>query len=225
MSVALCVDACNAAGYVLAGAEYGGECYCDNSYANGALLADQTKCNMPGNGEISEYCGGPGAMNFYSYGGATPVGEAPPAASSVTPVTNIPLPSSWATLGCYTDDVGNRVLSQGINIPSLTVDKCVAACSDAGYTIAGVEYGGECYCDNAIKNGQGQAPDGSVGCNIGCNGNAGEMCGGSNRMNVYAAGRAWVSLGCYTDQPFQRTLTIIGAYDDALTIEKCQTSC
>jgi hypothetical protein len=224
MTVALCVDACQAAGYVLAGVEYASQCYCDNTYTNGGPFSGLSNCNMACSGNLTEHCGGPGALNLYSYQGATPVSSVI-VTSTPTPVTSIPLPSAWATLGCYTDNVGARTLSHNLNIPSLTADKCVSGCASAGYTIAGVEYGNECYCGTAVQNGQGQAPDGSTGCNMGCSGNEGEMCGGANRLNVYAAGPAWVSLGCYSDQVYKRTLTTVGSYDGGLTIEKCQASC
>jgi hypothetical protein len=76
-----------------------------------------------------------------------------------------------------------------------------------------------------FQSNQGQAPDGSTGCNMGCSGNAGETCGGPNRLDVYAAGPAWVSLGCYTDQPYERTLTTVGNYQGLLTIEICLATC
>lgn len=41
----------------------------------------------------------------------------------------------------------------------------------------GTEYSGECYCDNALQNGGGPAPDGELYCNMNCNGNAAEICG------------------------------------------------
>ena len=44
-------------------------------------------------------------------------------------------------------------------------------------------------------------------------------------MNTYAAGPGWVQLGCFTDQPYERTLAQVGAYDGDLTISKCLTSC
>lgn len=34
-------------------------------------------------------------------------------------------------------------------------------------------------------NGNGPAPDGNAQCNMACNGNAAEMCGGPNRLTVY----------------------------------------
>lgn len=40
-------------------------------------------------------------------------------------------------------------------------------------------------CGNAIVNGGSPAPDGSAGCNMACNGNSAEICGGPNRLDVY----------------------------------------
>lgn len=58
-----------------------------------------------------------------------------------------------------------------------------------------------------------------------CPGNAGETCGGPNRLNVYAAGGEWVQLGCFTDQPYSRTLSYVASYSGDLTVEKCLASC
>jgi WSC domain len=68
----------------------------------------------------------------------------------------------------------------------MTIELCTAACLAAGFTLAGVEYAGECYCDTAISNGGGPAPDGNALCDMACNGNAAETCGGPNRLNVYS---------------------------------------
>ena len=75
---------------------------------------------------------------------------------------------------------------------SLTVALCTTACKNSGYTYAGVEYAGECYCGNAIANG-GPAPDGFSGCNMLCNGNSSEYCGGPNRLDMYKLGAAAAS--------------------------------
>ena len=64
---------------------------------------------------------------------------------------------------------------------------CTTACKNSGYTLAGVEYAGECYCGNAIAN-NGPAPDGFTGCNMLCNGNSSEYCGGPNRLDMYTLG-------------------------------------
>lgn len=46
-------------------------------------------------------------------------------------------------------------------------------------------YAGECWCGNSAQNGGGPAPDGDAQCNMQCRGNADELCGGPNRLNVY----------------------------------------
>jgi len=58
MTIQLCVSGCETAGYLLAGAEYAGECYCDNAFINGGPASDQTICSMKCNGNSTEYCGG-----------------------------------------------------------------------------------------------------------------------------------------------------------------------
>jgi hypothetical protein len=117
-----------------------------------------------------------------------------------------------------TKPVTNRVRSEGttgralayaagINGAQMTVGLCTAACKTAGYTLAGVEYSGECCkwlakhstlnwessmltrkrgnadCGNTIANGATIAADN--GCTMLCNGNSSEICGGPSRLNVY----------------------------------------
>lgn len=95
----------------------------------------------------------------------------------------------WVNLGCYDDNVGARTLeNSGIVVggPSnMSVENCEAGCLGAGYTYAGVEYSGECWCDSKIANGGGPASDGSAQCTMTCNGNPAEKCGGPNRLNLY----------------------------------------
>jgi hypothetical protein len=67
----------------------------------------------------------------------------------------------------------------------MTVESCLASAVTSGYTIAGLEYAGECWGGSTLQNGGAAAPDGETGCNMACKGNATEMCGGSNRMNLY----------------------------------------
>ena len=54
----------------------------------------------------------------------------------------------------------------------------------------GVEYSGECYCGKTINAGSalvaGSTP-GQTGCNMLCNANRTEYCGGPNRLNMYQA--------------------------------------
>ncbi|KAG6007584.1 hypothetical protein E4U21_005782 [Claviceps maximensis] len=62
-----CIDACKASNYVYAGVEYGGECWCGNAWAAGAVPAPATDCKMTCNDNSTEYCGGPSRLNAYKY--------------------------------------------------------------------------------------------------------------------------------------------------------------
>jgi glucan 1,3-beta-glucosidase len=68
---------------------------------------------------------------------------------------------------------------------AMAIEACQAACHDSGYSLAGVEYGQECYCDNTLQHGGGPAPDGGALCNMACAGNSAETCGGPNRLDLY----------------------------------------
>ncbi|KAF2691893.1 copper radical oxidase [Lentithecium fluviatile CBS 122367] len=168
LTVALCTSACSAGGYLYAGVEYSEECYCGNAIANGGSTQDASNCDMVCNGNSTEFCGGPSRLNLY---------------------TKREAPDGWSALGCYTDSVAARTLeSRQFPAGDMTTESCLASCRSNGYTYAGTEYGGECYCGNSFLNGGGPAPDGSAGCNMACNGDPQETCGGPNRMNMYQFG-------------------------------------
>ncbi|KAH8650653.1 glycoside hydrolase family 55 protein [Tricladium varicosporioides] len=143
----------------------------------------------------------------------------------------------WDYTGCYTDQVAARTLGTALNIPggasAMTVEACLSICQAAGYSLAGVEYASECYCDNTLRNGGGPAPDGEKQCDMPCSGNKGETCGGGNRLSLYTYKACssiptaqWHSKGCYTDSIAARTLTVgpVGT-GSAMTVESCQAAC
>ncbi|KAI8151760.1 WSC domain-containing protein [Colletotrichum sp. SAR 10_70] len=175
MSVLQCTTACKAAGFSYAGVEYSSECYCDNQILSTAANG-QTGCNMLCSGNSTEYCGGGNFINVYK--------------SSAALKTASAVPAGWTGQGCLKDNVLGRALGVGMAVAggpaSMTVESCVAACSAAGYQIAGVEYSQECWCDNQIQNG-GVLTLPTDGCNMLCRGNTYETCGGSNRLNIYAS--------------------------------------
>ncbi|PSN72640.1 WSC-domain-containing protein [Corynespora cassiicola Philippines] len=170
MSPKTCTDACANGNYKYAGVEYAGECYCGNTLDNDNGPAEDG-CDMPCNGNSSQLCGGANRMNLYEFG----LDDPQPA-----------ILTGWQPQGCYTDSVAGRaLLVGGIVDGAMTNAKCYAACERQGYTIAGTEYAGECYCDNQFRNDHGPAPDGNELCNMACNGNQTEMCGGPDRLTVY----------------------------------------
>ncbi|RFU31980.1 hypothetical protein B7463_g4374, partial [Scytalidium lignicola] len=177
MTVELCESTCLAAGYSYAGVEYADECYCGNALQNGGAPAPDGNagCNMACDGNSGETCGGANRLNLYQYSSSTPSG-------------GNPLPG-WTFQGCYTDNVNGRTLGTAEGVTGgMTNEKCQTACANAGFSIAGTEYAGECWCGNTYANSGGPAPDGSAGCSMACSGDSGETCGGSNRLDVYTHG-------------------------------------
>ncbi|KAL6695762.1 WSC domain-containing protein [Trichoderma pleuroticola] len=219
-TVAQCVDACKVDHYTYAGVEYGGECWCGDSFGDGAVSAPMTECAMTCNDNSTEYCGGPNRLNVYkldttivSTTASTTVGTAtttsPPDESTATsppdetttataietttsvssgsptptgPIVN-PGQDGYRSIGCYTEATDARALANFIETANQTVADCLQACKADGYTYAGLEYGGECWCDNSF--GKGSIPAPVEDCSMTCNGNSTEFCGGPNRLNVY----------------------------------------
>lgn len=76
----------------------------------------------------------------------------------------------WAFEGCYTDNIGSRTLANQVNTlgggDNMTVQNCVDACKASGYSLAGVEYASQCFCDNTYTNGA-LASD-QTSCNMVC---------------------------------------------------------
>ena len=58
LTIESCVSTCASGGYVVAGMEYGAQCFCGNGIANGgALASSDTQCNMACSGNSKETCG------------------------------------------------------------------------------------------------------------------------------------------------------------------------
>ncbi|KAK4158470.1 putative fungistatic metabolite [Chaetomidium leptoderma] len=189
MTVAKCTAACRAANYILAGVEFGGECYCGNTIANGGAIAT-SGCNMLCNGDSSEFCGGGNRLNVYNYQNQYD----PAATSTATPApsgggANPAGPSQPETVGnyewhgCRTEATGTRALSAAtFASDEMTLEACQAFCS--AYTYFGVEYARECFCGNTFNTGSVLAP--ATDCSMPCAGSPSQYCGAGNRLSVYA---------------------------------------
>ena len=169
MTNAKCRDACRAAGYVLAGTEYAGECFCDNQLRNkgGPAPDGESKCNMACNGNQTEMCGGPDRLTLFKFytGSETSTSATAPStgsptasatASEATESSAAPaatgLPDGFEYKGCYVDGPGYRIVNyQQPDDQSMTIASCTTKCTDAGYEIAAMEYSYQCFCDNLVS--------------------------------------------------------------------------
>ncbi|RDB22030.1 hypothetical protein Hypma_011026 [Hypsizygus marmoreus] len=188
-----CTTACFNAGYPLAGTEYSAECYCGTSIANGGASRPIAECNMVCAGNSGQLCGGPNRLNVYNYTGAALPPQQPGGGggggggggSPVSPVTS-GLPGNWTYDACWVDNAFGRIFPTAIGPSDTnTVQTCIASCSAQNYTLAGMEFGTECYCGKTLIAGAVKGDEAT--CNVGCAGNATQACGGANRLSVYTS--------------------------------------
>jgi hypothetical protein len=133
---------------------------------------------MKCSGNSTEYCGGSSRLSVYNN------------TAYVAP-SILPSIGDYNLKGCYTDSTASRGLSaySFVNGTGMTEELCVTTCQAKGYSIAGIEYGRECYCDNAIASSSTLAPGGIADCQaMFCPGNKKEYCAAGSRLLVYSTG-------------------------------------
>lgn len=84
-------------------------------------------------------------------------------------------------MGCYKEGTTGRALDGWNYNGIINTATCINYCKNKGYSMAGLEAGGECWCDNALRNGAGGL---STSCNVPCNGAPGENCGGEWTLHL-----------------------------------------
>lgn len=200
MTNAKCKDACRSAGYNLAGTEYSGECFCDKTIKNNGRLAPdgETLCNMACSGNPTEICGGPNRLSMFKYytGEESTSSSAPGASSTASnsaasAAIALPqatgLPSNFTYKGCYVDGAGYRILNyQQADDQAMTIASCAGKCAAAGYSIAGMEYSYQCFCDNVVRMG-GMPASSESECTTKCVGSPDQTCGGPNRLSIWSS--------------------------------------
>ncbi|KAH8814496.1 copper radical oxidase [Flagelloscypha sp. PMI_526] len=182
LSAEICIAYCDARNYIYSGVEYGRECYCDNRIAPTGTQTPISDCSMPCAGDSTQKCGAGGRLNIYWNGETPPAGPQPLSGQ---------LEGGWSYSGCYVDGAHGRVLtasplynSHGVALDAMTGDKCIHACIQAGYSVAGVEFAHECYCDNYLVNAATKVAD--TDCSMACEGDSSQTCGAGGRLTVYS---------------------------------------
>jgi hypothetical protein len=107
-----------------------------------------------------------------------------PAPGGASPV------SGWSYAGCFSDNLGNRVLT-GITFANIgnhevTNTKCINYCGAKGFSMAGTEFGGQCFCGNELSSMSSKLDETS--CNMPCEGDRTQTCGGGLALCVFKAG-------------------------------------
>jgi hypothetical protein len=225
--------------------------YCGNSIAASAAPANIGDCNQLCAGSAFEYCGNGNRLDVYVLNGTTTAssigttsgtstqGNTASTASQTSSATK--LPTGWKYDGCYTEGSNGRALSnQEAGGNTNTVESCIQTCISAGYTVAGLEYSSQCFCDNYLNNGA--APTDASKCNMACAGNPNEICGAGDILSIYNTGNltvyqapasqstnlpgSWTYQGCWTDtNQNERALIWQSILKDNNTATTCLSLC
>ncbi|TGO23411.1 hypothetical protein BPAE_0133g00090 [Botrytis paeoniae] len=173
MTVEICVDFCKGNGYKYAGLEYYGECFC-GAFVSGPQTSE-SNCSFPCTGDTTESCGGNDILSVYQ--------------DTTFPTVDNTTISDYQPMGCYSDlgPNGRTLAWKQDQIPDadLTIEACLHACKEGGYPFAGVEYSQECYCGVVLGNGTAKVDESN--CQMTCNGNTTELCGGAANLYLYVA--------------------------------------
>jgi len=185
MSVEHCASFCSDWKYF--GLEYGRECYCGEYFHRSSDAAPDSDCDLPCAGNSTQTCGGFDRLNAYHNVGV----PGPVEAGSVATQQG-----NSTYYGCYTETGGaggfGRTLSAaGFASDRLSLEVCEDFCVQSGNSIRGrafafwgVEYGRECYCDDALSGNSIQIGDTECEMSI-CGGNPAQSCGGPLRLAAY----------------------------------------
>ncbi|TBU27996.1 WSC-domain-containing protein [Dichomitus squalens] len=103
------------------------------------------------------------------------------------------LPLGWAGIGCVSDSSARALTGFSVANDQMTVASCLSTCASKGFSIAGVEYGRECYCGNSFSNSQGKSLAAAT-CNIACAGDKTSTCGGGWALNAFKFNQVNVAL-------------------------------
>ncbi|KAK3388862.1 WSC domain-containing protein [Sordaria brevicollis] len=119
-----------------------------------------------------------------------------PSSTPATP-TIVPGSNGYGYIGCYNETTnlsgtssGTRALYGGDNevIPEeMTVERCLRFCKSGmggrGYRFAGVEYSRKCWCATQLSSLSAKVAD--TECNLPCDGDESQICGGDLKISVY----------------------------------------
>jgi len=177
MTPAVCTAFCqgdveNPTGFSFAGAEFTQECFCDFNIQGTATQVEDEDCDFPCGGDDTLTCGGAGLISIFTNGGPVPENKA--------------TVGDWSFEGCHTDAVGEngRTLLERFDISGgVTIESCTAQCEATSFTIAGLEFGQECWCGTEFLVEDTATAVGD--CSFACLADHSELCGAASRLSVY----------------------------------------
>ena len=139
--------------------------------------------------------------------------------------------------GCWSDQTPHSLTNLSYTSNANTVELCTSTCAGGKDTIAGMEYGSQCFCGSALGYQATEVVDSS--CSMLCPSNSSETCGGINRLSLFSNGRpviqaapgtpetvgAFYYAACYTEATSGRALSGKSTSGSSVTLEYCANFC
>ncbi|KAK6076275.1 glyoxal oxidase precursor [Seiridium cupressi] len=139
--------------------------------------------------------------------------------------------------GCWADQSPQTLTNMTYQNSANTIELCTQTCAAGGNTIAGLEFGTQCYCGQSLGYLSQQVVESS--CSSACPGNSSEICGGSNRLSIFSNGRptqlptpgtpetvgGFYYTSCYTEATSGRALAGKATSSNAMSLEYCASFC
>ena len=155
-----------------------------------------------------------------------------------TSVNNNTYAGNMTYWGCWSDQSPPTLTNMTYQDNANTVERCTSACAQGGNTIAGLEYGTQCFCGSSLGYQAQQVIDSS--CGMACSGNSSETCGGNNRLSLFSSGRPVVLptpgtpetiakdfyyTNCYTEATGGKALAGRSTSGSFMTLDYCGQYC
>ena len=159
MTLEICLEQCKYFKYATLG--NGENCVCAENLPKNEFLPE-SECNTPCTGDsTNNKCGGFFKWSLYSIDNRVPF--------------------TGQCIQDYSDADGGPVLTVGTSFTGLTIEMCLYQCRH--YKYAAVQNGNSCQCANEFTRLTAILADSE--CNMPCDGDSTQTCGGSLKSNVY----------------------------------------
>lgn len=139
--------------------------------------------------------------------------------------------------GCWSDQTPRSLTNLSYTSNTNTIELCTSTCAQGNNSIAGLEFGSQCFCGSALGYQATQVVSSS--CSMDCPGNSSQTCGGPNRLSLFSNGRPIVQsapgtpetvgdfyyVSCYTEASSGRALSGKSTSSPSMTLEYCANFC
>lgn len=139
--------------------------------------------------------------------------------------------------GCWSDQTPLTLTNMTYQSDANTIELCTETCAAGGNTIAGVEYGTQCFCGKSLGYLAQQVIETS--CSLACAGNSSEICGGNNRLSLFSNGSPaqqsapetpdsvgdFTYISCYTEATSGHALSSKSTSSSSMSLEYCASFC